>query len=33
MITYKIIEEHQGSIAIQSSVGIGTKVEIFLTTA
>ncbi len=33
MITYKIIEEHQGSIAIQSSMGIGTKVEIFLPTA
>jgi len=30
MITYKIIKEHQGSTAIQSSVGIGTKVEIFL---
>ncbi len=33
MITYKIIEEHQGSIAIQSSMGIGTKEEIFLPTA
>ncbi|BCD27321.1 hypothetical protein BC30102_0357 [Bacillus cereus] len=32
MITYKIIKEHQGSIAIQSSVGIGTKVEISLPT-
>ncbi|PEX90021.1 ATP-binding protein [Bacillus cereus] len=32
MITYKIIQEHQGSIAIQSSMGIGTKVEIFLPT-
>ncbi|GCF73919.1 two-component sensor histidine kinase [Bacillus cereus] len=32
MITYKIIEEHQGSIAIQSSVGVGTKVEIYLPT-
>ncbi|TCW54417.1 histidine kinase/DNA gyrase B/HSP90-like ATPase [Bacillus thuringiensis] len=32
MITYKIVKEHQGSIAIQSSVGIGTKVEIFLPT-
>ncbi|MGG5784175.1 ATP-binding protein [Bacillus albus] len=32
MITYKIIEEHQGSIMIQSSMGIGTKVEIFLPT-
>ncbi|EJS64263.1 two-component sensor histidine kinase [Bacillus cereus] len=32
MITYKIIKEHQGSIAIQSSMGIGTKVEIFLPT-
>ncbi|EJQ44111.1 hypothetical protein A6279_21585 [Bacillus wiedmannii] len=31
MITYKIIEEHQGSIAIQSSMGIGTKEEIFFT--
>ncbi|UNJ96221.1 ATP-binding protein [Bacillus mycoides] len=30
MITYKIIEEHQGSIAIESSMGIGTKVEIYL---
>ncbi|MES5896033.1 MULTISPECIES: ATP-binding protein [Bacillus cereus group] len=30
MITYKIIEEHQGSIAIQSSMGVGTKVEIYL---
>ena len=29
MITYKIIKEHQGSITIQSSVGVGTKVEIF----
>ncbi|QUG82298.1 ATP-binding protein [Bacillus nitratireducens] len=33
MITYKIIEEHQGSIAIQSSMGVGTKVEIYLPTA
>ncbi len=32
MITYKIIKEHQGNIAIQSSMGIGTKVEIFLPT-
>ncbi|HDR7793247.1 TPA: two-component sensor histidine kinase [Bacillus luti] len=32
MITYKIIKEHQGSIAIQSSIGIGTKVEISLPT-
>ncbi|MCP1283730.1 ATP-binding protein [Bacillus cereus] len=32
MITYKIIKEHQGSIAIQSNMGIGTKVEIFLPT-
>jgi len=32
MITYKIIEEHQGSIAIESSMGIGTKVEIYLPT-
>ncbi|UNP76736.1 ATP-binding protein [Bacillus nitratireducens] len=32
MITYKIIEEHQGSIAIQSSMGVGTKVEIYLPT-
>ncbi len=32
MITYKIIKEHQGSIAIQSSVGIGTKVEMSLPT-
>ncbi|SMD97608.1 Sporulation kinase E [Bacillus mobilis] len=32
MITYKIIKEHQGSIAIQSSVGLGTKVEISLPT-
>ncbi|WP_088293263.1 ATP-binding protein [Bacillus mycoides] len=32
MITYKIIEEHQGSIAIESSMGIGTKVEIHLPT-
>ncbi|WP_226607554.1 ATP-binding protein [Bacillus cereus] len=32
MITYKIIKEHQGSITIQSSVGVGTKVEIFLST-
>ncbi|MGW5954462.1 ATP-binding protein [Bacillus mycoides] len=32
MITYKIIEEHQGSIAIESSIGIGTKVEIYLPT-
>lgn len=32
MITYKIIKEHQGSIAIQSSMGIGTKVEISLPT-
>lgn len=32
MITYKIIKEHQGSITIQSSVGVGTKVEIFLPT-
>ena len=29
MITYKIIKEHQGSITIQSSLGVGTKVEIF----
>lgn len=29
-ITYKIIEEYQGKVAIQSSVEIGTKVEIFL---
>lgn len=27
MITYKIIEEHQGNIDIQSNIGIGTKVE------
>ncbi|KMN42632.1 ATP-binding protein [Bacillus sp. LK2] len=33
MITYKIIEEHQGSIAIQSSMGVGTKVKIYLPTA
>ncbi|KFN03073.1 two-component sensor histidine kinase [Bacillus clarus] len=33
MITNKIIEEHQGSINIQSSIGIGTKVEIQLPTA
>ena len=33
MITYKIIKEHQGSTAIPNSVGIGTKVEIFLPTA
>ncbi|MDH4422781.1 ATP-binding protein [Bacillus cereus] len=32
MITYKIIKEHQGSIAIQSSMGVGTKVEISLPT-
>ncbi|OQR54658.1 ATP-binding protein [Bacillus sp. CDB3] len=32
MITYKIIEEHQGRIAIQSSMGVGTKVEIYLPT-
>lgn len=32
MIIFKIIKEHQGSIAIQSSVGIGTKVEISLPT-
>ncbi|MBJ8071263.1 MULTISPECIES: ATP-binding protein [Bacillus cereus group] len=32
MITYKIIEEHQGSIVIQSSMGVGTKVEIYLPT-
>ncbi|MFK4467794.1 ATP-binding protein [Bacillus sp. RC252] len=32
MITYKIIEEHQGSIVIESSMGIGTKVEIYLPT-
>lgn len=32
MSTYKIIEENQGSIAIQSSLRIGTKVEIFLLT-
>ncbi|MDR2996025.1 ATP-binding protein [Bacillus cereus] len=32
MITYKIIKEHQGSITIQSSIGVGTKVEIFLPT-
>ncbi|MBE7105560.1 GHKL domain-containing protein [Bacillus cereus] len=32
MITYKIIEEHQGSIAIQSSMGVGTKFEIYLPT-
>ncbi|HFK1721416.1 two-component sensor histidine kinase [Bacillus thuringiensis] len=32
MITYKIIKEHQGSITIQSSLGVGTKVEIFLPT-
>ncbi|KXY26893.1 sensor histidine kinase [Bacillus cereus] len=32
MITYKIIEEHQGSIAIESSMGIGTKVKIYLPT-
>ncbi|MDR4321449.1 sensor histidine kinase [Bacillus paranthracis] len=29
-ITYKIIEEYQGNVTIQSSVEIGTKVEIFL---
>ncbi|HDR7667658.1 Uncharacterized protein BCZB5J_00392 [Bacillus cereus] len=33
MVTYKIIKEHQGITAIQSSMGIGTKVEIFLPTA
>ncbi|MDR4986489.1 ATP-binding protein [Bacillus cereus] len=32
MITYKIIKEHQGSITIQSSMGVGTKVEIYLPT-
>ncbi|MGE6402215.1 MULTISPECIES: ATP-binding protein [Bacillus cereus group] len=32
MITYKIIEEHQGSIVIESSMGVGTKVEIYLPT-
>lgn len=32
MITYKIIEEHQGNINIQSNIGIGTKVEITLPT-
>ncbi|MFD6510613.1 ATP-binding protein, partial [Bacillus sp. NPDC060175] len=32
MITYKIIEEHQGSMVIQSSMGVGTKVEIYLPT-
>ncbi|UJA79596.1 ATP-binding protein [Bacillus cereus] len=30
VITYKIIEEYQGSVVIQSSVEIGMKVEIFL---
>ncbi|MDM5153191.1 ATP-binding protein [Bacillus sp. DX1.1] len=30
MITYKIIEEHQGDIKIESNVGVGTKVEIIL---
>ncbi|MCX9102379.1 ATP-binding protein [Bacillus cereus] len=30
VITYKVIEEYQGSVVIQSSVEIGTKVEIFL---
>ena len=32
MITYKIIKEHQGRITIQSSMGVGTKVEIYLPT-
>ncbi|PES90215.1 two-component sensor histidine kinase [Bacillus cereus] len=32
MIIYKIIKEHQGSITIQSSMGVGTKVEIYLPT-
>lgn len=32
MITYKIIKEHQESITIQSSMGIGTKVEFSLPT-
>lgn len=32
MITYKIIKEHQGSMVIQSSMGVGTKVEIYLPT-
>ncbi|WP_377867043.1 ATP-binding protein [Bacillus sp. R86525] len=32
MITYKIIKEHQGSITIQSSMGVGAKVEIYLPT-
>ncbi len=30
VITYKVIEEYQGSVVIQSSVEIGTKVGIFL---
>ncbi|MBE7150967.1 PAS domain-containing protein [Bacillus mycoides] len=30
MLSYKIIESHQGTISIKSDVGVGTKVTIFL---
>ena len=30
MVTYKIIEEHQGKIQFESEVGVGTTVEIVL---
>ena len=30
MVTYKIIEEHQGKVAIESKLGVGTKVNVML---
>ncbi len=30
MLSYKIIEQHQGRISIMSKVGVGTSVTIYL---
>ena len=30
MLSYKIIESHQGTISIMSEVGVGTTVTIYL---
>ncbi|MFD0767835.1 ATP-binding protein [Bacillus sp. CGMCC 1.60114] len=33
MVTYKIIEEHQGKIVFESKIGVGTKVNVMLPVA
>ncbi|MGG2067396.1 ATP-binding protein [Bacillus sp. S14(2024)] len=33
MVTYKIIEDHQGKIAFESKIGVGTKVNVMLPVA